>query len=101
MESLGGLQQEWMQKHCSAQTLNNMKLKIGKLYKLNRAKPFTENSGIWSTYYTNVVEKGSVVLLLEIENIGYLNSFKILNQDGIMGWITNGGDETLFSTNIE
>ena len=78
-----------------------MKLEIGKLYKLNRSKHFTENSGIWSTYYTNIIDKGSVVLLLEIENIGYLDNFKILNQDGIMGWITNGGDEMLFSADVE
>jgi len=81
--------------------MNNMKLEIGKLYKLNRGKPFTENSGIWSMYNTNIIEKGSVVLLLEIQNIGYLNSYKILNQDGIIGWITNGRDETLFSTDVE
>lgn len=65
--------------------INNMKLEIGKLYKLNLSKCLTKDSG--SNYYAGDAKQGSIVLLLDFGNHGCLNKFKVLTEDGIIGWI--------------
>ena len=77
-----------------------MKLEIGKLYKLNFGKSLTKDAG--ANYYAGDAKQGSIVLLLDFENFDYFSKFKVLTEDGIIGWIvTNSSAEKWFSTNIE
>ena len=78
-----------------------MKLEIGKLYKLNFDRILSNISG--SQYYAR---SQSICLLLDFNprknnDIGY-NKFKVLTEDGMIGWIETGlKPEMLFSTNIK
>lgn len=86
MESWAGLQMAVM-KHCSVQILNNMKLEIGKLYKLNYGTSLLKSTG---SNYAGCAKQGSIVLLLDFKlrkNSAYFNKFKVLTEDGIIGWI--------------
>lgn len=80
-----------------------MKLEIGKLYKLNYGKSLLKSAG--SNYYAGCAKQGSIVLLLDFnlrKNSDYFNKFKVLTEDGTIGWIITGMKaETLFSANIE
>ena len=77
-----------------------MKLEIGKLYKLNFSKALAKDAG--SNYYAGDAKQGSIVLLLDFENFDYFSKFKVLTEDGIIGWIvTSLSAERWFSTNIE
>jgi hypothetical protein len=77
-----------------------MKLEIGKLYKLNYGKSLTKDAG--SNYYAGDAKQGSIVLLLDFGNFDYFSKFKVLTEDGIIGWIvTSLSTERWFSTNIE
>ena len=77
-----------------------MKLEIGKLYKLNFSKALAKDAG--SNYYAGDAKQGSIVLLLDFENFDYFSKFKVLTEDGIIGWIlTILSAERWFSTNIE
>ena len=82
--------------------MNNMKLEIGKLYKLNYGTSLLKSAG---SNYAGCVKQGSIVLLLDFnlrKNSAYFNKFKILTEDGIIGCIiTAMKAETLFTTNIE
>ena len=78
-----------------------MKLEIGKLYKLNFDRILSNISG--SQYYARAE---SICLLLDFNlrknNNMLYNKFKVLTEDGIIGWIATGMDaEALFSANIE
>ena len=62
-----------------------MKLEIGKLYKLNFDRILSNISG--SQYYAR---SQSICLLLDFnprKNSAFFNKFKILTEDGIIGWI--------------
>lgn len=78
-----------------------MNPQIGKLYKLNFDRILSNISG--SQYCARAQ---SICLLLDFNprknnNLGY-NKFKILTEDGIIGWIETGlKPEILFSTNIK
>lgn len=78
-----------------------MKLEIGKLYKLHFNRILSNVSGSQS-----YAREESICLLLDFNlrknnNMGY-NKFKVLTEDGIIGWIATGMDaEALFSANIE
>lgn len=78
-----------------------MNPQIGKLYKLHFGRILSNVSG--SQSYARVE---SICLLLDFNSrknnaLGF-NRFKVLTEDGIIGWIETGMDaEVLFSTNIE
>ena len=78
-----------------------MKLEIGKLYKLHFDRILSNNSGSQS-----YARAESICLLLDYSprknnNLGY-NKFKVLTEDGIIGWIETGlKPEILFTTSIE
>jgi hypothetical protein len=78
-----------------------MKLEIGKLYKLHFDRILSNNSGSQS-----YARAGSICLLLDFNprknnNLGY-NKFKVLTEDGIIGWTETGlKPEILFTTSIE
>jgi hypothetical protein len=80
-----------------------MNPQIGKLYKLNFSKALAKDAG--SNYYAGDAKQGSIVLLLDFnlrKNSAYFNKFKVLTEDGIIGWIlTILSAERWFSTNIE
>ena len=77
-----------------------MNPQIGKLYKLNFSKALAKDAG--SNYYAGDAKQGSIVLLLDFENFDYFSKFKVLTEDGIIGWIiTSLSAERWFSTNIE
>jgi len=72
-----------------------MKLEIGKLYKLNYGTSLLKSAG---SNYAGCAKQGSVVLLLDFKlrkNSAYFNKFKVLTEDGIVGWIV-----TTLSTEI-
>ena len=78
-----------------------MNPQIGKLYKLRFNRILSNVSG--SQSYARV---DSICLLLDFKlrknNALGFNRFKVLTEDGIIGWITTGMDaEALFSANIE
>lgn len=77
-----------------------MKLEIGKLYKLNFDRILSNISGSQS-----YARAESICLLLDFKlrkNFDYISRFKVLTEDGIIGWIATGMDaEAMFSTNIE
>ena len=76
-----------------------MNPQIGKLYKLNFSKALAKDA---SNYYAGDAKQGSIVLLLDFENFDYFSKFKVLTEDGIIGWIvTSLSAERWFSTNIE
>ena len=80
-----------------------MKLEIGKLYKLNFDRILSNISG---SNYVGCAKQDSIVLLLDFNprknnNFDY-NIFKVLTEDGIIGWFETGWKpEMLFSTNIK
>jgi len=81
--------------------MNNMKLEIGKLYKVNFDRHLYDISG--SNSYARAE---SICLLLDFKlrknNIWGYNKYKIITKDGIIGWVDTVMDpEILFSTNIE
>ena len=64
-----------------------MKLEIGKLYKLNYGTSLLKSTG---SNYAGCAKQGSIVLLLDFnlrKNSAYFNKFKVLTEDGIIGWI--------------
>ena len=89
-------------KHCSVQMLNNMKLETGKLYqiKFERAICMKEPPNYGDIKY---IKENSVVLMLDYNpaNTSTLdfNRFKVLTEDGTIGWIMTGMKaETLFES---
>jgi len=70
-----------------------MKLEIGKLYKLNYGTSLLKSAGSnYANYanYASCAKQGSIVLLLDFnlrKNSAYFNKFKVLIEDGIIGWI--------------
>jgi len=85
--------------------MNNMKIEIGKLYqiKFERGLCLREPPNYNDIKY---IEENSIVLMLGYKpaNINTLdfNRFKVLTEDGTIGWIITGMKaESLFSTNIE
>ena len=81
-----------------------MNPQIGKLYKLNFDRILSNYSIISGSQY--YAREESICLLLGFDlrknnNMKY-NKFKVLTEDGIIGWIATGMDaEALFSANIE
>jgi hypothetical protein len=76
-----------------------MKLEIGKLYKLNFSKALAKDAG--SNYYAGDAKQGSIVLLLDFVNFDYFSKFKVLTEDGIIGWIvTSLSAERWFGTEM-
>ena len=78
-----------------------MNPQIGKLYKLNFSKALTKDAG--SNYYAGDAKQGSIVLLLDFGYFGYyFSKFKVLTEDGIIGWIVSSlSAERWFGTDIE
>ena len=76
-----------------------MNPQIGKLYKLNFSKALAKDAG--SNYYAGDAKQGSIVLLLDFGNFDYFSKFKVLTEDGIIGWIvTSLSAERWFGTEM-
>ncbi len=80
--------------------MNNMKLEIGKLYKIKFKRLLNEGSTF--KYSSSCIRTDSVFLLLDLilrkNKPLKLNKFKVLTENGIIGWIVTGMNaESLFT----